>query len=239
MAICYEKAAIRSHCKSRESENLSKQLNKDFFLSSGAQSVCETFKNKIISDITPLVSMGGYVGLALPEYALQRYYDSVVCYNNFELKDFDEYQVEVNDLTVYASGIKADTSMLMTDTPELLPFYTVKSKLRTNQPNSREPTARQTLIALAKRNFDAPKKALPLNVADIMNKTMERFFDAFCHSEAKILMQTYVENPVELNEYTLRDWICGQEHGKIKRFDLRELEIDLQSVVRFQKMKTN
>lgn len=236
VVITYQQVEQRSHCNSKEAEKLTDQLKNDLFLSGGSYSICETYRKEILSDITPLVTMGGYVGLAMPEYALQNYYDSIVTYNNFELKDFDEYQVELNDLTVYASGIRIDTSKLGTDTSKLLPLYTVKSKLRTNQPNTREPTARQTLIALAKRNCDAPKNALPLNVAQTLNKTMDRFFNAFCHQDARNLMKSYREEPVELNEVTLRDWICGQEPGKIKRFDLRELEVDLNAVVRYQMM---
>ncbi len=88
---------------------------------------------------------------------------------------YDEYIIETTELTLYLSNIRIDVARLGEDANATLPFYSYRSLLRTNQPGLRVRTARQTLIALSKRNCDPPRNALPTDMSQTITETFDRF----------------------------------------------------------------
>jgi hypothetical protein len=171
-----------------------------------------------------------------PALVLQRYYDTLFPDSGFLDKNFDEYQIETSDLTLYLSNVRIDTNKLAEGTAEAMPLYTLEPRLRTNQPNIRPRTARQTLLALGKRNCDTPKNALPINTALFLDETIEAFFKHFCVEDVKKITNEYVLQPVEFNLLNLRSWVDGLETQKIKRFNFLDIQVGLKEVLSYQMM---
>lgn len=235
----FEKQYKHQSCNSEAGEKLAKKLDVKLKLTGGY--------NHPIDSITPVgvgydfsnFEIKDFIILRQPRVALQNYYDSILSNASTALSYFDEYQVETNDFSTYVSGVRVDLSKLASDSAKVMPVYTYKPLLRTNQPNKRPRTARQTLLALAKRNCDAPRNSLPTDISKLAKEATEKFLEVMCHEEAPLLLDEYSKQKITVNKDTLREWISTQESKKIQRFDVGTFELDVRNVIRYSMMIKN
>ena len=171
-----------------------------------------------------------------PEIALQTYYDSLFPFASTEIQEYDEHLIETTDLNVYVSNVRIDINKLCEFSDATIPFYIYKARLRTNQPGLRIRTARQTLIALSKRNCDAPRNALPTDMSDVIKTSLERFKEYYCVKNVDQFIEEYKNAPVTFDEQSFRNWAETQQPSKLKRFDMTQLEVGLKEIIRYQMM---
>jgi len=179
---------------------------------------------------------GTFIELEDPATALQMYYDSVIPGGSSDYNVFDEHQVETSDMRLYVSNLKIDASKIGESTDDSLPQHRYECVVRTNQPNLRPRSSRQTLLALEKRNCDTPKNALPIDINDEINQTIQAFKTKFCVKEVDTLLTQYQHEPVTFEQRSLAAWLDTQQTDKLKRFDKDETELELRNVMQYQMM---
>lgn len=177
---------------------------------------------------------GYYPDIKDPAINLQSFYEDMLdlqfdpTYN-----DFDEYQFEHSDMYINVSNIKIDMLKLAESGMNVLPNHTYTPVLRTNQPNLRAHTAKQSLAAIDKRNCNAMNNAIPINMDDEINITLNKFLDGLCIPEARDMLADYSRNPVSFTQENLYEWVRDMRTEKTKNFDCTDALDALEEISRY------
>jgi len=158
---------------------------------------------------------------------LQDYYDRIFPAAATESYETDSYQVEHSDLVFNLEDCRLDMSKMINNVDKTYKEeFDYRSKLRTGQPLTRPRTMRQGLLTLEKRNLNRPDNNVPCDIEVLKRKSLDRFFETFCHPKAREQMKEYESKPFINSSASLGKWLADFQEKKLKMIEDPELPID-------------
>lgn len=152
---------------------------------------------------------------------LQYFYDSVfpgirTTEDNMGL----DYQLEHNPLHVTLPGLKIDASKTSRGVkPYRFGNIQMLCKVQTAQPTNRPITQKQTVIAIQKRNADAPKNIGPRQLCEFEDRIWPRFKKAYCVHDVEDKIANFKANPVRPDKQLIAEVVAEMKETKISTLE--------------------